>query len=280
MHILDGRPIAKEIYASLSEFSGILPKVAIIYSTDDPSAIAYMKVKLRNMRKYGIQARTVHVPNDASTKTFVELIRELNEDEDVDGIFVELPLPKHVDHYEVVSKICPLKDIEGLSPWNLGNLFYMKEFSPPSTAEAVIKLLEYYNVDVHGKDVVIMGKGIATARPLALMLMNRGATVQVIHKASKQKQSKTKLADILIVSIGKPKFVGREFVKEGAIVIDIGTNYTKEGLVGDVDAQSLKDVVHALTPVPGGIGPITTAITIRRCFELKAKRMKLEHGKI
>ena len=195
-------------------------------------------------------------------------IEEINERNDIKGIFVEMPLPKQINPLNVFSKIAPNKDIEGLNPLNLGKILYSNEFIVPSTAKAVIELLDYYEIPIEGRNVVIIGRSIIVGKPLSLSLLNRNATITICHSKTKNLKEITKNAEILICAIGKANYIDRSFVKENSIVIDIGTNYVNNKLVGDVHFEDVKDVVSAITPVPGGIGPITTAITIENCMKL------------
>ena len=277
MELLKGKPITEQIYSEIKEkFSHLKPRVAIMVATKDESSLTYLRSKVKRMNKYGIDVNVLELDESITTEEFLKHLNNLNDDESIDGIFIEMPLPPQIDYYKVVTTICPRKDIEGISPWNLGKIFYGKDELAPSTASAVIRILEHYGIEISGKRAVVMGRSVVVGKPVAMMLTNRHATTTVIHSRTKNPKEITSQADILVVAIGKANYVKRDFVKPGAVVIDVGINVVGDKIVGDVDFEDVKDVVSAITPVPGGVGTVTTAITLYRAFYLKYLKEKGE----
>ena len=277
MDLLKGKPVAQELYEEIKErFSHLKPRVAIVVATKDESSLTYLRSKVRRMNKYGIEVEVLELDEGISQEEFLKSIQKLNDDDTIDGIFVEMPLPPQIDSYAVASTICPRKDIEGISPWNLGKIFYGKDELAPSTASAVIRILEHYGVEIRGKRAAIMGRSVVVGKPVAMMLTNRHATTTVIHSKTPNPEEITRQADILVVAIGKAKYVKKHMVKEGAVIIDVGINVVGDSIVGDVDCEDVQDVASAITPVPGGVGTVTTAITLYRAFYLKWLREKGE----
>ncbi len=277
MDLLKGKPVAQELYEEIKErFSHLKPRVAIVVATKDESSLTYLRSKVRRMNKYGIEVEVLELDEGISQEEFLKSIQKLNDDDTIDGIFVEMPLPPQIDSYAVASTICPRKDIEGISPWNLGEIFYGKDELAPSTASAVIRILEHYGVEIRGKRAAVMGRSVVVGKPVAMMLTNRHATTTVIHSKTPNPEEITRQADILVVAIGKAKYVKKHMVKEGAVIIDVGINVVGDSIVGDVDCEDVQDVASAITPVPGGVGTVTTAITLYRAFYLKWLREKGE----
>ncbi len=277
MDLLKGKPVAQELYEEIKErFSHLKPRVAIVVATKDESSLTYLRSKVRRMNKYGIEVEVLELDEGISQEEFLKSIQKLNDDDTIDGIFVEMPLPPQIDSYAVASTICPRKDIEGISPWNLGKIFYGKDELAPSTASAVIRILEHYGVEIRGKRAAVMGRSVVVGKPVAMMLTNRHATTTVIHSKTPNPEEITRQADILVVAIGKAKYVKKHMVKEGAVIIDVGINVVGDSIVVDVDCEDVQDVASAITPVPGGIGTVTTAITLYRAFYLKWLREKGE----
>lgn len=277
MDLLKGKPVAQELYEEIKErFSHLKPRVAIVVATKDESSLTYLRSKVRRMNKYGIEVEVLELDEGISQEEFLKSIQKLNDDDTIDGIFVEMPLPPQIDSYAVASTICPRKDIEGISPWNLGKIFYGKDELAPSTASAVIRILEHYGVEIRGKRAAIMGRSVVVGKPVSMMLTNRHATTTVIHSKTPNPEEITRQADILVVAIGKAKYVKKHMVKEGAVIIDVGINVVGDSIVGDVDCEDVQDVASAITPVPGGVGTVTTAITLYRAFYLKWLREKGE----
>jgi methylenetetrahydrofolate dehydrogenase (NADP+)/methenyltetrahydrofolate cyclohydrolase len=269
MQLLDGKKVAQELYQKLQgevitlQQKGIRPKLVIILVGKDPASLSYIKQKTKACEQIGIIGEVMNLNTDeVDTAKLVDLIYNLNKNAEVHGILMQLPLPKHVYAPEVLKAIDPKKDVDGFTAYNLGKMFISKEFEDlaPCTPSGIIKLLDYYKIDVYGRKVTMVGASNTVGKPTAIMLLHRGATVTICNSKTKDLASHTKRADILIVAVGKTKMISADMVKEGATVIDVGINRTEEGkLVGDTDFEALKEKVSAITPVPGGCGPMTVA---------------------
>jgi methylenetetrahydrofolate dehydrogenase (NADP+)/methenyltetrahydrofolate cyclohydrolase len=269
--ILDGKIVRDEIIADLKQkISGFnqVPNLAIIKIGDNPDSDIYVKMKINFARKIGVNAYIVAFPENETAKITQEMllagIEKLNKDEAVNGIIVQSPLPAHLDWFEAVEKVAPEKDVDGLCSVNVKKLQNNKPGIVPATARGVMTLLNYYNIPVKGKKVVVMGRSALVGKPTATLMVNAGATVTVCHSKTVDPEKETRQADILIVAIGKPELVGAEFVKEGQVVIDVGisTVINSDGtrkIYGDIDFDSVSPIVSAISPVPGGVGPMTVA---------------------
>ena len=265
--ILDGKAVAatvrEEVASSLRE-TGLLPGLATVLVGDDPASHVYVRGKRRDAEDVGIRS-IHHELSAASSQSEVEdLVASLNESEDVDGILVQLPLPSGLDGEHVVERIDPAKDVDGLHPVNLGRLVLGQSGLRPCTPSGVMRILEHYGIAVAGARVVVVGRSFLVGRPLALMLSEKGvdATVSIAHSRSGDLAPLTTSADILIAAAGVPGLIKAEHVRPGATVIDVGVNRTDAGLVGDVDFDSVKEAAGAITPVPGGVGPMTRAMLL------------------
>ncbi len=275
--LLDGRTAASELLASLkAKVKELDPKLVIVQVGDDPASTSYIKQKLKSCEEVGMRHEHRHLPEETTFKDLLNLIRELNADADVTGFIVQMPLPKHLTKNvpELIREIEPKKDVDGFGAYNLGKMFLSREFEhlPPATPAGVITLLEHYKIPIAGKHVVIIGRSNTVGKPLAVMLLNRDATVTICHSQTKNLSECTKQADILIAAVGRPKFVKAPMVKKGAVVIDIGITKTPEGFVGDIDFEVVREVASAITPVPGGVGPMTVASLIRNCVRAKERQ--------
>ncbi len=284
MELLDGRKVSKEILLSLQkevvelEKKHIHPKLVVLLVGKDPASVSYVSQKQKACVTTGVQWDQVDYETDVTTEQLIEKIQELNKDETVHGILVQLPLPKQVYVPDVIRAIEPKKDVDGFTAYNLGKLFLSTEFEylPPCTPEGVIKILEHYKITVEGKEVVVVGHSNIVGKPLSIMLLNRNATVTTCHVFTKDLASHTKRADILCVAVGKPNLITADMVKEGAVVIDIGINRTKEGkLVGDIDFENVSKKAAYVTPVPGGMGPMTVACLMDNTVKAAKRLNKL-----
>lgn len=267
MQLLDGKKVASELYqklqgkvAALKE-KHVFPKLVIILVGEDPASLSYIKQKRKASEQTGIISELIELkPEDVDTDSMIELVQKLNTDATVHGFIVQLPLPSHVETPKVLRAVDPKKDVDGFTAYNLGKMFLSTEFEDlaPCTPLGVIRLLEYYKIGVEGVDVTMVGASNTVGKPLAIMLKNRGATVTICDKLTRDLAAHTRRADIVIVAAGKAKLITKEMVKEGAIVVDIGINRTREGkLVGDVDFDEVAPKTKFITPVPGGCGPMT-----------------------
>lgn len=275
--LLDGRAASQALLDSLKpKVKELDPKLVIIQVGEDPASASYIRQKEKSCEKVGMRSEHKHLPESTTFDELMKVIEELNSDGDVTGFIVQLPLPDHLQGNvpQVIRAIDPKKDVDGFGAYNLGKMFLSKEFEhlPPATPSGIIALLEHYKIDVTGKNAVILGRSNIVGKPLAVMLLNRNATVTVCHSKTDDITKYTKMADILVAAVGKPKMVTADMVKEGAIVIDVGMSRTDEGLVGDVDFESVKEKVSAITPVPGGAGPMTVASLIRNCVRASERQ--------
>lgn len=266
MKILDGKQTAQTISNRLKEeiqeylIQGKrAPRIDIILVGDDYASKMYVDMKSKKAIDLGIQANVHTYDNEISQEQLERIIKELNEDSNIDGVMIQLPLPKHIDEGKLLEFISPNKDVDGLTSTNLGKLFKNDSSAiAPATAKGVIELLKEYRIQIEGKRAVVIGRGDISGLPIAAMLQNENATVTICHSHTQNLKEICKQADILVSSIGRAQYINSEYIKEGSIVIDIGTNRDMEGkLVGDIDFNSVKDIAEYITPVPGGIGPMT-----------------------
>lgn len=276
--LLAGRPVADAILERLKpEVKALNPKLVVVQVGDDPASASYINQKLKSCEAVGMRHEHKHLPNATTLKELMSLIDDLNADADVTGFIVQLPLPKQLNSHvpDVIKAIDPKKDIDGFGAYNLGKMFLSIEFEhlPPATPSGVIEMLNYYNIDIEGKHAVVIGRSNIVGKPLSVMLLNRGATVTICHSKTKNLAEITRQADILCSAIGKPKMITKEMVKEGAVVIDIGVSRVDGKLQGDVDFEEVKYIASAITPVPGGVGPLTVASLIRNCVTAKQRQI-------
>lgn len=265
---LDGKELAKKIkdeikleVAELKEKSGRVPGLAIVLVGDNSASKIYVNSKIKGCSELGFESFAHFLPGDTSEEELLATIEELNRDERVNGILVQLPLPKHIDEKKVIDKIALEKDVDGFKPENLGLLMLNdKDSMKPCTPAGIMEILKYYSIELEGKDVVVVGRSNIVGKPMAGLLINQGATVTVCNSKTKNLIEKTKSADIIVMAIGRAKFLTADMVKDGAVVIDVGINRTGDGLFGDVDYESVSQKSSYITPVPGGVGPMTVAM--------------------
>lgn len=272
--ILNGRALGLKIQnqlllrvKTLLTAKGRPPGLAVIRVGDDPASAVYVRNKERACAKIGISSQVRHFPATTSEAEVQRAIAYLNADETVDGILLQLPVPDHLNAVALLHQIKPHKDVDGLHPVNLGALVRSELGLRSCTPAGVIKLLEEYNIEVAGKQAVVVGRSILVGKPLALMLLAANATVTIAHSHTQDLGKITKEADILVVATGKPKTIGADMVKPGAVVVDVGINRLDRGegkyqLVGDVDFEAVSQIARFITPVPGGIGPMTVAMLL------------------
>ena len=272
--IIDGKELAKHIREELKEEvkelknAEIYPKLAVIMVGDDPASKVYVRNKSRACEDVGIEYEEYLLPAKTTREELLELIEKLNNDERVHGILVQSPLPEGLDANEAFRTILPKKDVDGFHPINVGKLSLNQDCFVSCTPYGIIKMLEAYNVPIEGANAVIIGRSNIVGKPLAQCLLNKNATVTICHSKTKNLKEITKKADILIAAIGKPKFVTEDMVKENATVIDVGINRNEEGkLVGDTDFENIKEKVSFITPVPGGVGPMTIAMLMNNVIK-------------
>jgi len=263
--ILEGRSVADAVKEEVAAAVADIPKevgLATVLVGDDPASHVYVRSKRRTAGKVGITSIHHELPADTSQGTLEDLVRSLNEDDAVDGILVQLPLPDHMDEQRITTLIDPAKDVDGLHPFNLGLLALGRPALVPCTPQGVMRILDHYDIEVSGAHAVVVGRSFLVGRPLGLLLGLKGtdATVTMAHSRTRDLASVTREADILVAAIGRAKMIGPDHVKPGATVIDVGINRTEEGLVGDVDFEKVAEVAGAITPVPGGVGLMTVAM--------------------
>ena len=271
--IIDGKAISlavkDEIKAKTAELAskGITATLAVILVGEDPASQVYVKNKKKACEYCGIRSLSYELPADTSEEKLLELIDELNKRDDVNGILVQLPLPKGMDEDKVLDAISPDKDVDGFHPVNVGKLSIGKKGFVSCTPAGVIQLLKRSDIEISGKECVVVGRSNIVGKPMSMLLLKENGTVTVCHSRTKDLREVTKRADILVVAIGKPKFIDASYVKDGAVVIDVGIHRMEDGkLCGDVDYASVEPVASAITPVPGGVGPMTIAMLMYNCL--------------
>ncbi len=281
--ILDGKLLSQKIREEIKrEVEDYLsqglrkPGLAVILVGDDPASQIYVKNKLSACSKVGIESFLFQLSKGTTTEELLDVIAELNSRDEVDGILVQLPLPQQIDQNEVILAIHPDKDVDGFHPENMGKLVArMEDGFIPCTPLGIDLLLSHYGIDVKGKDVVIVGAGFIVGRPLSLLMLWRDATITVCHIHTKDITKFTRDADILISATGVPHLIKEDMVKEGAVVIDVGISKVDGKIVGDVDFENVKKKVRAITPVPGGVGPMTVTSLLLNTLKSYKRRVKL-----
>ena len=274
VQLIDGKLISAQIKDELKaevaqmKEKGIIPCLAVIQVGNDPASSVYVNNKKKACAYIGIESLSYELEETISQDALLELISELNENEKVNGILGQLPLPKHIDENAVIDAITPSKDVDGFHPETVGNMCIGTRGFLPCTPAGVIQLLKRSNIEIEGKECVIIGRSNIVGKPMAMLLLRENGTVTITHSRTKKLKEVTKRADILVVAIGKPKFVTKDFVKEGAVVIDVGIHRNEDNkLCGDVDFDDVVEKVSAITPVPGGVGPMTIAMLMNNCVE-------------
>lgn len=279
--IIDGEKLAEKTMAGIKKrvdklkSKGITPKLDIILVGEDPASQVYVMKKLKASKEMGMACELHRFPGKVSTDELTDLIKVLNSDQEVHGILVQLPLPPDLDEREVLDSIHPEKDVDGLTSYNMGKLLTGDAPFEPCTPKGIIKMLEHGNIEVKGKNVVVVGRSNIVGKPLSQMLMKKNGTVTVCHSKTNKLKEHTTKADIIVVAVGKPKFVTADMVKKDAVVIDVGTNRTGDEVLGDVDFGQVKKKASLITPVPGGVGPMTVAMVLENTV-ISAERRLME----
>lgn len=276
MKILDGKELGKKIQEEIkSEVEKLdkKPHLAVILVGDDSASQIYVNIKNKTCNRLGIKSTVINLPASVSEDELKMKVRELNEDDDVNAILIQLPLPKHINTEKCIKEISPIKDVDGFSPENLGAIIRGQEpFAYPCTPLGIITILKEYNIEISGKHAVVIGRSNIVGKPISLMLLKENATVTMCHSKTENLGEITRNADILISATGK-RIVTKDMVKKGATVIDVGIIRNSEGkLEGDVDFENVKDVVEFITPVPGGVGPMTIASLMKNTLSLYYKQ--------
>lgn len=278
--IIDGKVISERIRVEVKEGTeklkkekGTIPGLAVVLVGDNPASKVYVGSKEKACVEMGFYSEKHVLADTASQDDLLKLIDKLNKDPKIHGILVQLPLPKQINEDLILEAISPEKDVDGFHPYNVGRLAVGKPLFQPCTPYGMIKMLEYSDISVEGKHAVIIGRSNIVGKPIALMLLQKSATVTICHSKTKDLKAEVKRADIVVAAIGKPEFVTGDMLKEGAVVLDVGINRLESGkLVGDVDFASAEKVASAITPVPGGVGPMTIAMLMYNTLE-SAKRV-------
>ena len=265
--IIDGKELAKKIRMGLKDevtelkSNGIIPKLAVIMVGDDKASKVYVKNKSKACEEIGIEYEEFLLGADITMEELLELVEKLNNRDDIHGILLQSPIPKNLDINKAFNKISYKKDVDGFNPVNVGKLSIGEDCFISCTPFGVVKMLEEYNINVQGKNVVIIGRSNIVGKPLIQCMLKKNGTVTVCHSKTENIKEITKNADILIAALGKPKFVTQDMVKDGAVIIDVGINRNEDGkLVGDVDFENVEKKASYITPVPGGVGPMTIAM--------------------
>ena len=270
--IIDGKKISKEIKDELKEkvtklkAEGKIVSLAVIQVGEDPASSVYVNNKKKACEYIGIESLSFHLPETITEDELLGKIKELNEDEKVNGILVQLPLPEHIDEDKVIQTIAPEKDVDGFHPQSVGALSIGQKGFISCTPAGVIQLLKRSGIEIAGKECVVIGRSNIVGKPMALLLLRENGTVTIAHSKTANLKEVAKRADILVVAVGKPKMIDSSYIKEGAVVIDVGIHRNAENkLCSDVDYDDVIDHVSAITPVPGGVGPMTIAMLMNNC---------------
>jgi methylenetetrahydrofolate dehydrogenase (NADP+)/methenyltetrahydrofolate cyclohydrolase len=282
MQLIDGKALAKKVRQEVAEEverlkreQNIVPGLAVILVGDDPASHAYVKMKAKACEEVGFYSITHHMPDTISQDEIVNIIEMMNANPHIDGILVQLPLPKHIDTDTILEVIDPKKDVDGFHPFNVGRMVTGLDGFVPCTPLGVMKMFEAYDIDLQGKDVCVVGASNIVGKPMAALLLNANATVTVTHIHTKDLKAHTSRADIVVVGVGVPGLIKEDMVKEGAVVIDIGINRLEDGrLVGDVDFDAVAPKCSYITPVPGGVGPMTIAMLLSNTLKSAKQRLK------
>lgn len=273
-YLIDGKKISNEIKEELKvkvsalREKNIFVTLAVVQVGEDKASSVYVENKKKACEYIGLGSKIIKLPESTTEEELILIVEELNKDEGVHGILVQLPLPSHINEDNIINTIKPDKDVDGFHPENVGQLSIGGQGFISCTPYGVIQLLKRSNIEIEGKECVIVGRSNIVGKPMAMLLLRENGTVTICHSKTKNLAEVTKRADILIVAIGKPKFITSEYVKEGAVVIDVGIHRNEDNtLCGDVDFMDVKEKAGAITPVPGGVGPMTIAMLLNNCVE-------------
>ncbi|RZI52898.1 bifunctional methylenetetrahydrofolate dehydrogenase/methenyltetrahydrofolate cyclohydrolase FolD [Aeribacillus pallidus] len=279
--IIDGKELAKEMRSELKKEveqlkeKGVTPGLAIILVGNNPASLSYIKGKQKASEEIGVSFKLEHLEESISQEELLEVIEKYNQDDRYDGILVQLPLPDHIDETAVIEKISPEKDVDGFHPINVGRMMTGQDAFLPCTPAGIVEMIKSANIEIAGKHVVVVGRSNIVGKPVGQLLLNENATVTYCHSKTKNLREHTIQGDILIVAVGRPYFIGADHIKEGAVVIDVGVNRLENGkLVGDVKFDEAKEKASAITPVPGGVGPMTITMLVYNTVKSAKKRVR------
>ena len=277
--ILDGKMVSQRIKDQLKEETakikeqGIIPGLAVIIVGNNPASRSYVNSKKKACELIGYYSREYALPEETTEEELKNLVEELNHDDQIHGILVQLPLPKHINEEMVINTIIPEKDVDAFHPANVGKIMIGNFDFLPCTPAGIMELIKESEIDLEGKHCVIIGRSNIVGKPMSMLLLHKNATVTICHSKTKNLKEIAKEADVLVVAVGRPEMVDASYVKEGAVVIDVGINRLEDGrLVGDVDFESAKKVAGAITPVPGGVGPMTIATLMKNTLTAALKK--------
>ncbi|MCH7927315.1 MAG: bifunctional methylenetetrahydrofolate dehydrogenase/methenyltetrahydrofolate cyclohydrolase FolD [Deltaproteobacteria bacterium] len=276
--LIDGKVVSQsvrdevaELASKLKQDTGIVPGLAAVLVGDDAASEIYVRNKRKACEKVGIYSEEHKLPAETTEEQLLGLVNKLNEDTKIHGILVQLPLPGHIDETKILRTVSPLKDVDGFHPYNVGLLVEGNPRFVSCTPGGIIKMLDFYNIDIKGKDVVVVGRSNIVGKPVSMLLLHRHGTVTICHSRTKDLKEVTGRADILVAAIGRANFITADMVKDGAVVIDVGINRKDDGkLTGDVDFEAVSEKASFITPVPGGVGPMTIAMLLYNTY-LSAK---------
>jgi methylenetetrahydrofolate dehydrogenase (NADP+)/methenyltetrahydrofolate cyclohydrolase len=281
MTLIDGKALSEKIQQNIAneveiiEKKGVVPGLAVILVGDDPASHTYVSMKEKACKRVGFYSIVHKMPDTITQDEIIETIKMMNENPRIDGILVQLPLPKHIDTTKILEVIDPKKDVDGFHPYNMGRMVEGLDSFAPCTPLGVMEMFKEYDIKLEGKDVCVVGASNIVGKPMAALLLNQNATVTTTHIYTKDLKSHTKNADIVIVGVGVPNLIKADMVKDGAIVIDIGINKLENGkLVGDVDFEEVSKKCSYITPVPGGVGPMTIAMLLQNTLKAAKRRVK------
>jgi methylenetetrahydrofolate dehydrogenase (NADP+)/methenyltetrahydrofolate cyclohydrolase len=281
MTILDGKKLSEKIKNELKKEvedlkkRGITPGLAVILVGNDPASHTYVKMKKSASKEIGINSIVYEMPENVSEEELLKKIDEINENPDIHGLLIQLPLPKHIDTTKILERVNPKKDVDGFHPYNMGRLVEGLDTFAPCTPLGVMEIFKEYNIDLKGKDVCVVGASNIVGKPMWALLVNAWATVDICHIETRDLAAHTKRADIVIVGVGKPNLITADMVKEGVIVVDIGINrLANNKIVGDVDFENVSKKASYITPVPGGVGPMTIAMLLKNTVKAAKNFLK------
>jgi len=277
--IINGKEIAAQVRAelkseiqALKESSGVTPGLTVVLVGENPASVVYVRNKVKACEEVGIRSTQHKLPGTTTQAELLKLIKELNASKEVHGILVQLPLPKQINEEAILEEISPLKDVDGFHPYNMGRLMIGNPLLQPCTPFGVMRLIESTGIDLAGKEAVVVGRSNIVGKPMAMMLLRRNATVTICHSKTKDLADRIAKADVVVAAVGRAEFVKGDWIKQGAVVIDVGINRTPEGkLVGDVDFEGASLRAGFITPVPGGVGPMTIAMLLKNTVEAAKK---------
>jgi len=277
--VINGKELAKKLRADIRERvnqfieeTKVVPHLVVILVGDNPASVSYVTGKQKACEETNMKSTLIKLPVETTEEELIKIINDLNADKSVHGILVQLPLPKHIDEQKIINTICVEKDVDGFSPINVGKMILNEECFLPCTPAGIIKMIKETGIEIAGKHAVVIGRSNIVGKPVSQLLLQENATVTICHSRTKDLKYHTLQADILVVAIGKPKFVTKDMIKPGAVVIDVGVNRVDNKLCGDVDYEGVLEVASYVTPVPGGVGPMTITMLMENTLEA-AKRL-------